>query len=66
MGIKKIFYFESALERVFDGMMRGLVFLLIFLMVYLLLGLTGMVILTVAEGLFFLWNRYEMRHASGG
>lgn len=66
MGIKKIFYFESALERVFDGMMRGLVFLLIFLMVYLLLGLTDMVIMTVAEGLFFLWNRYEMRHASGG
>lgn len=66
MDIKKIFYFESALERVFDGMMRGLVFLLIFLMVYLLLGLTGMVIMTVTEGLFFLWNRYEMRHASGG
>ena len=66
MDIKKIFYFESALERVSDGMMRGLVFLLFFLVVYLLLGLTGMVILTVAEGLFFLWNRYEMRHASGG
>ena len=66
MSFKKIFYWESVVERVLYAIGMGLVILGVFAVVYLLFGWKVTAAVAAGELLFFLWNLYEMRHASGG
>ena len=63
---KKIFYLESVVERGFYAIGMGLVILGVFAVVYLLFGWKVTAAVAAGELLFFLWNLYEMKQASGG
>ena len=66
MNFKKIFYLESVVERGFYAIGMGLVILGVFAVVYLLFGWKVTAAVAAGELLFFLWNLYEMKQASGG
>ena len=63
---KKIFDLESVVERGFYAIGMGLVILGVFAVVYLLFGWKVTAAVAAGELLFFLWNLYEMKQASGG